>query len=348
MRIALVASACSPVRPDHAGSVEQLVWLLAREMTRLGHEVTVFGCAGAACAGRFVATLPGPHGADGSPDDWMLCEWTNLSRAVAESDQFDMIHSHVYLWGVPLQQLARCPMLHTQHILPYDDDAAMWRLHPGTHVTALSHYQWSSFSDLHPIGIVPHGVAVEQFDFSPEPDDYLCYLGRFVADKGPLDAIALAKSAGLRLLMAGPRNDFFDQQIAPHVDGRQIAYVGAVDAAQRGKLLGGARALLYPLREPEPFGLVQVEAMMCGTPVVATHIGAIPEIVDEDITGCTADRIDRLDDALRRALALDRRTVRAVAERRFSGRRMAEQYLQIYQSIATSTDNMERENVRCR
>lgn len=335
MRIGLIATTCSPVRPNHAGSVEQLVWLLSREMTALGHEVTVFGCSDAEseCECAFVETLPGPHGANGSPDDWMLCEWKSLAAAVARSEDFDVLHSNVYLWGVPLAQLSACPMLHTQHTVPYDDDATMWRMHPKSYISALSRFQWSEFPDLQPAGIVPHGIAIDQFEFNAEPEDYVCYLGRFIEAKGPREAIELARQAGIPIVLAGPQNEYFDQAIAPLVDGKNVIYRGAVDAAGRTQLLSGARALLYPLLSPEPFGLVQVEAMMCGTPVVAPRIGAIPEIVEDGITGVTAKPGESLLPSLLSALCLSRQEIRRRAVERFSANAMARGYLELYKTM---------------
>jgi glycosyltransferase involved in cell wall biosynthesis len=335
MRIAQIATLSTPVRPDHAGSVELLVWLLSRELSRMGHEVTVFGCAGAQTDCEFIQTMPGSYGENGCPDDWNLCEWINLSTAISHSEKFDVVHSHVYTWGIPLGRVSRAPMLHTLHILPYDDDAATWRLNPRANVTALSKFQWAEFPDRQPLAIVPHGIDPDQFTFCESPGDYLVYLGRLIENKGPLEAIKVAKEVGMKLLLAGPRSDYFDRQIAPHMDGDQIQFIGPVDAAQRSSILGNARALLYPLREPEPFGLVQVEAMMCGTPVVATNLGAIPEIVEPGVTGEIADSIDEMTDAVHRAIRLDRAAIRKSAEARFGVRRMAEDYLRLYQQIAS-------------
>jgi glycosyltransferase involved in cell wall biosynthesis len=333
MRIGLISTACTPVRRDHAGSVESLVWLLAKLYVEHGHDVTVFACAGSACDGRLVATLPGPHGADGSPDDWQMCEWISLSRAAAMSDELDVLHSHVYLWGVPLAAMARCPMVHTQHILPYDDDAQMWRLHGGAHVTALSAVQWSAYEDLKPVAIVPHGVEPDQFEFGATPGEQVCYLGRFTPGKNALAAIELARRSDRRIVLAGPENEYFQQIIAPHVDGDRVRYIGAVDARGRSELLRSSAALIYPLCEPEPFGLVQVEAMLCGTPVVAPRIGAVPEIVDDGITGALSDSVEELDAALAQAVQLDRLRVRETGLARFSADRMARDYLAVYSRL---------------
>jgi glycosyltransferase involved in cell wall biosynthesis len=330
MRVAQLSTVGTPVRREGADSVESLVWLLGRELTALGHEVTTFAVAGSDVCGELVATLPGPYGRAGSPDDWHLCEWINLCGAVEQSGRFDVLHSHAYLWGLPLQGLSRAPMVHTLHVSPYEEEARLWSLYPEAAVTALSAAQWSEFPQFRPVAVIPHGVDTEQFTFRAESEDYVCFLGRFIPGKGPLAAIAAAREIGVRLLLAGPRNDYFREHVEPLVDGRSVEYVGPVSGAGRDRLLGGARALLYPVQAPEPFGLVQVEAMMCGTPVVATALGAVPEIIDEGVTGHTAASADEFVRQVPRAFGLDRRRVRARAEERFSARRMAEEYAALY------------------
>jgi glycosyltransferase involved in cell wall biosynthesis len=333
MRIAQIATLATPVRQERSDSIEHLVWLLSRELTRMGHEVTVFAAAGSEVCGKLIATLPGPYGTNGAPDDWQLCEWINLCRAVEQSDRFDVLHSHAYLWGLPLSRLARAPMVHTLHIHPYEDEARLRSLIPDARVTAISDYQWWAFPELKPAAMIHHGVDPEQFPFQARPKDYVCYLGRFIPGKGPLEAITVARALGLRLLLAGPCNEYFREVVEPLVDGRSVEYLGYVSGEERSQLLGGARTLLYPLEAPEPFGLVMVEAMMCGTPVAATAIGAVPEVVDDGITGFTASDADSLIPLMPRVLALDRQRVRQRAEQRFSAHRMARQYADLYTRI---------------
>jgi glycosyltransferase involved in cell wall biosynthesis len=333
MRVGLVSTLATRVRPRGSGSVEGLVWLLSRELTAMGHEVTVFAAAGSEPCGELVAALPGPYGADGSPDDWLTCEWVNLCRAVAESGRLDVLHSHAYLYGLPLEPLSRAPMLHTTHVSPGDDAARLWGTRPGACVTAISRAQWAAFPQLRPAAVVHHGVDAGQFTFRPESEDYVCFLGRFTPEKGPLTAVAAARELGLRLLLAGPRSDYFSRRVEPLVDGRTVEYVGPVAGRTRDRLLGGARALLYPIRQPEPFGLVPVEAMMCGTPVAAVRIGAVPEIVEEGVTACCAESAAEFTQAVRGALNLDRRRVRAAAEVRFSASRMAREYARLYEQV---------------
>jgi glycosyltransferase involved in cell wall biosynthesis len=207
-------------------------------------------------------------------------------------------------------------------------------LYPDECVTAISRFQWAAYAEqFGPTAVVHHGLDASRFTFRAAPEDYLCYLGRFVPGKGVLHAVAASKRAGLPLLLAGPENDYYRTHVAPHVDGRAVRYVGFIGASARDALLGGARALLYPIETPEPFGLVMPEAMMCGTPVVATRCGVVPEIVDIGVTGSLADAVEELPDRIVEAAALDRRRVRDVAAERFSAAKMAAGYLAVYESL---------------
>lgn len=331
LRIALVPTVATPVRRVGSASVESVVWLLARELTALGHAVTVFGTAGSEVHGELVATVPGPYGRAGAPEDWNLSEWINLSRALQESGRFDVLHAHAYLWGIPLEPLSRVPMVHTLHVMPGPDQAMLLRTHPNAWVTALSHAQWALFPDVAPRIVVPSAVDESAFTFQPSPGDYALFLGRFIPQKGALRAIAAARALALPLRMAAPMSRYYREAIEPHVDGRTVIYEGEVAGAERDALLGGARVLLYPLAAPEPFGLVQVEAMRCGTPVAAMAIGASPEIVEEGLTGACAADDAAFEDAVTRCLALDRRVVHDRAVARFSARQMALDYVGVYE-----------------
>jgi len=333
MRIAQISTMATIVGPTHSGSIEAGVWLLARELTRMGHDVTVLAAAGSHVDGKLVATLPGPYARDGSPDDWHLCEWINLCRAVEESGNFDVLHSHAYLWGLPLEPLSQAPMLHTLHILPSQSEAQLRMMWPQARITSISHYQWSAFPELPPAPVVYHAVDPEQFPLQEQPGDYVVFLGRFTPGKGPVAAIEAARSVGMRLLLAGPENDYYREKVRPFVDGTSVEYIGSVTGTARAELLGGARALLYPVSEPEPFGLVMPEAMMCGTPVAATNLGAVPEIVDEGVTGYIAASPTDLPQQIERAISLDRRLVRQRAEERFSGERLASEYVALYEKM---------------
>jgi glycosyltransferase involved in cell wall biosynthesis len=321
------------VRQTGIGSVEGLVWALSHELVKAGHEVTVFATADSEVCGELVAALPGSYGKKGSPDNWMTCEIINLCEAIKRSARFDVLHSHSYLFGLALQGLARAPMINTMHVAGDSENASLWRRSPNSCVTAISKYQWSAFPDLKPASVIYHGVDPSHFTFRSRPEDYVCFLGRFISGKGPLLAVKAARSLGLRLVLAGPRNGYYAKHIAPLVDGCSVEYVGVVAGADKDKLLGGAKALLYPLQNPEPFGMVMIEAMLCGTPVAAIGLGAVSEVIDEGLTGYYAESAQDLPQAILRALALDRSRVRERAMVRFKSERMASEYARVYTKL---------------
>jgi len=334
MQIAQVATLSAPVRRGTDASVESLIWLLTRELAKLGHKVTVFGVAGSEVDGEVVVTAPGPYARDGALEDWHLCEWVNLCKAVEQSGRFDVIHTHAYLWGIPLQPLSRAPLVHTIHIVPDDDSAKLWAAAPHSCVTAISQHQWSAFPDLNPSAVIPHGVDISEFTFREEPDDYVLYLGRFVSGKGPLLAIETARNLGLRLVLAGPSNPYFRERVQPLVDGKNVQYVGFVAGKERDRLLGGARALMYPIQYPEAFGLVLVEAMLCGTPIAAMRLGAVPEIVEEGVSGFTAATREEFSSVVTKCFSLNRRRIEGQARERFSIEKMAREYASLYKKVA--------------
>lgn len=335
MRVALVSTLSAPVRQDSHGSVESLIHLLARELKQIGHDVTVFACEGSEVDGNLVTTLPGPYATAGSLADWSLCEWINLCRAVEHAEDFDVIHTHAYLWGIPLQRICRTPMLHTMHIVPHDDHAQLWSMSGHAWVTAITRRQWSQFPQVKPVAVVPHGVDPHQFSYNPIAGDYLCFIGRFTDAKGPLQAISIAKALGTKIILAGPINDYFLEHVKPLVDDVSVVYVGWAGMEARSELLGGAQVMLYPISYPEAFGLVLVEAMLCGTPVAAIRLGAVTEIVDEGITGYCADDPAGLTDAVLLARGLDRFRVRQQAKARFSPQKMARGYARVYEQMVS-------------
>ena len=336
VRIAQISTLCTPVRRDRCGSVESLVWLLSRELIRLGHEVTVFATADSEPPGELVGTLPGPYGQAGSPGDWQLCEWINLCRAVEQSARFDVLHSHGYLLGLPLQGLSRSPLIHTYHVQPAMDQANAWRLAGSPWVTALSHFQWSAFPALQPAAVIHHGVDPEQFTLNAIPDDYVCYLGRFMPEKGPLAAIEAARAMGVRLLLAGPPNPYFHQHIEPLIDGRSVEYVGYVTGTERNHLLGHARAFAPPsCRNRNRSDWSVPEALMCGTQVVTTPLGAVAEAAS--IKGSQATSRGHSEEFVQQILQElfvgPMPDSKGCPSRGSPARRMAQQYSQLFENV---------------
>ena len=182
MRIAQISTVETPVLREGGDSIEHMVWVLTNELTKLGHDVTVFAAAGSEVNGKLVATLPGPLGQNGAPLDWRFCEVLNLTRALERSGEFDVLHSHAYLWGVPFEKLSRSPIVHTLHVTPYDDVKPLLTLRPSSTITAISHCQWSELPWMKPFAVVHHGVETGMFTLREKPEDFLCYLGRFIPD----------------------------------------------------------------------------------------------------------------------------------------------------------------------
>jgi glycosyltransferase involved in cell wall biosynthesis len=257
----------------------------------------------------------------------------NLCAAAEKANEFDVLHSHAYLYGLPLTRIVGKPFVHTHHISVEPDNYQFASRYTESYITALSSYQWEQYPDIPLLAVIHHGLDPSSLTFQQKPLDYLCFIGRFISSKGPHLAIELAHKVGIPLRMAGEPTEYFKFKIEPLVDGNFIQYVGPVYGDSKSQLLGGARALVYPLEWPEPFGLVMIEAMMCGTPVAALDIGTVPEIVDYGITGYYAKDLDELVTLIPQVLRLDRNLIRKRAEHRFSAYRMAKEYANAYGRI---------------
>jgi glycosyltransferase involved in cell wall biosynthesis len=239
-------------------------------------------------------------------------------------------------------RMSPTPIVQTLHHSPTASEVALWSAYPEAPFVAVSKAQARLLAGLNVVGIVHHAVDGSAFGFRPHPEDYLLFLGRFTEGKGVLQAIEVARRTGMRLILAAAENEYYRDVVAPHVDQRRIVYVGEVEHASKVTLLGGARALLYPVQAGEPFGLVLAEAMACGTPVAALDRGAVREIVDEGITGAVFDSLDALVAGLPAVLALDRGHVRARAVERFSPDRMVDAYVAVYSQLIAARRRAER------
>ncbi len=349
LRVALIPPLWARVAPATQGGVEYIVYLLAEELVRRGHQVTVFTSSDSPTTARVEA----------------LCEWNmieamergraweyeyyescNIAEALRASDSFDIIHSHVGCYAIPFGVLSPTPVLHTLHN-PITPDA-IWLLerYQNAAVTAVSRQQIAGVPEQRRCGIrvVNNGCDFDSYEFSPSPGKYLAFLGRMGAGKSPLDAIRIANEAGMPIVLAGQPLDeeervYFTEEIEPLIDGHNVVYIGQADHQQKCALLRDAAALLFPIQAEEAFGLVMIEAMACGTPVIAFQRSSVEEVVDFGKTGFYADSMRALSSFVPRALALDRRIVREHAKERFGHARMVDEYLQAYEVLLNAAWN---------
>ncbi|MFL5822335.1 MAG: glycosyltransferase family 4 protein [Solirubrobacteraceae bacterium] len=332
LRIAQVAPVAAPVSIDTGQSIEQHLYLLTEELVRRGHEVTLFATADSTTSAALHSVYSRGYHDDPDLWDWQLHETMNAAAAFERADEFDLIHCHCYQFALPFTRLVGATVLHSDHVPGGPDVAAAYRRYPEVHLVAPSLSHSRQMTGLAP-AVIHHGIDVDAFPFSASAGDYLLFLGRMEWDKGPVAAIKAARAVGLPLVLAGPPSDYFTREVAPLVDGVSVRFVGAVNRERRNELLAGAAALLFPIQWPEPFGLVMVESMACGTPVAATSEGAVPEVIDPGVTGSLAVDTKSLPAAIRSCLTLDRRHIREVAERRFHYCRMVDDYEALYARI---------------
>lgn len=336
LRIAQIAPVGTATRRGVGESVEQLVALLCDELVTRGHDVTLFATGDSHTTAKLRHYFG--HGYEHDPElwDWQFTEYMHVGHAYAQADHFDVIHCHSYHFGLPFARFATTPNVHTHHVHMEPGVIAAYRRLPEVQLVAVSEYHARGYAGCPNVELIPHGIETAAFPFGERGGDYLLFLGRMIGDKGPAQAVEIARRTGMRLVLAGPAEDGFDDAVAPHIDGRAVTYVGRVDSPERDRLLAGAAALLYPLLYPEPFGLVPVEAMACGTPVLATAIGAVPEIVEPGVTGYLAPSWEGLAQLVPRALQLDRHRIRERAVERFDFRRMVDQHEDLYRSLVAA------------
>jgi len=318
MRIAQIAPLAEAVPPKLYGGTERVVYWLTEELVEMGHEVTLFASGDSVTSANLEPISPKALRLDRNSPDPMLVYAAMLARVAELSDHFDVVHAHIDWIHIPLLRSLGVPFVTTLH----------GRLdHPA----------------------LPKNLLTPNY----EPKGYLAFLGRITPDKGPETAIQLARAAGLPLKIAAKivrsERRYFTQRIEPLLDGTDVEFVGEIDEAHKAEFLGNAAALLFPIDWPEPFGLVMIEAMACGTPVVAFRCGSVPEVIDDGITGYAVEP-DYGVNAISRAVRLNRKRVRQRFEERFTGRRMAQDYVGIYDNILNTSHRFEgqHESNTCR
>jgi glycosyltransferase involved in cell wall biosynthesis len=343
MHIAQIAPLAEAVPPKLYGGTERVVANLCDALVQLGHEVTLFAAADARTDAKLIPVRDRSIRLDPAPlKSDVAAHLTMLHEVRRRAWQFDMLHFHIDLLHFPVFEHQAHRTVTTLHgRLDLTDLEAAYRHWPQFGLVSISDHQRTPMPFINWLATIPHGLPMQTFVFRARPQPgYLAFLGRISPEKRPDVAISIARRAGIPLKIAAKVDavdrEYFDTRIAPLLDHPLIDYIGEIGEDQKSEFLGNARALLFPIDWPEPFGLVMIEAMACGTPVIAWNCGSVPEVIDHGVTGYIVDSEEEALAALGNIGQIDRRTVRAVFERRFAARTMARSYVDLYARMLDS------------
>ena len=338
MRIAQVAPLAESVPPQLYGGTERVVSWLTEELVRRGHEVTLFASADSRTSARLIAACPRAIRLDESLPDAGALYAVQLSQVFERASEFDIIHCHIDPLAFPFAKLVRTPLVHTLHgRLDLPGLVPLFRHFHDAALVSISDAQREPLTDLDWRATVYHGLPLRDMSVGDGRGGYLAFLSRISPEKRPDLAIDVARRVGLPLRIAAKIDEqdreYFERDIAPLLADPLVEFVGELGDEDKGAFLGDALGLLFPIDWPEPFGLVMIEAMACGTPVVARPCGSVPEVIEDGHTGCLGDTVEELAHAVKRLDRIDRRACRASVERRFSVTSMADGYEAVYRAL---------------
>jgi glycosyltransferase involved in cell wall biosynthesis len=338
MRIAQVAPLYESVPPKLYGGTERVVSWLTEELVRLGHDVTLFASGDSLTTARLIPACKKALRLDSSCVDRLAHHVILLDQVFSEKENFDLIHFHVDYLHFPFsrrQQIAHVTTLHGRLDLP--DLVPLYRLFRDIPVISISDAQRKPLPWVNWQGTVHHGLPRESFSLGGGKGGYLAFLGRTSPEKGLDQAIEIAKRAEMPLKIAAKIDrvdvEYFETVIKPLLDHPLIEFIGEIGYPEKNVFLGNAAGLLFPINWREPFGLVMIEAMACGTPVIAYPLGSVPEVMQERVTGFIVPDLERAVKAVKRLGEIDRRKCRRYFEQHFNAERMAQDYLNIYQRL---------------
>jgi glycosyltransferase involved in cell wall biosynthesis len=352
MRIAQVAPLAESVPPSLYGGTERVIHWLTEELIQQGHEVTLFGTGDSQTNAKLIPVWPRALRLGRPRSDPVVAAATALEILSLHAHEFDIIHSHGDWCYLPLLTRLGVPFVTTLHgrldIVGVPELTSMISQAP---FVSISNDQRSPLPNANWAATIYHGLPPDWLRPSIGPGQYLAFLGRLAPEKGPEPAIRIARAANMQLRIAAkiPRGErgYFTERLQPMIDGNQTRLIGEVNDASKQKFLGSAAALLFPIDWPEPFGLVMIEAMACGTPVIAFRRGSVPEVIEHGVSGFIVEDEAEAIQAVQRLSELDRRKVRASFERRFSASEMAGKYINCYKKVAAEVrpDHTTRTNV---
>jgi glycosyltransferase involved in cell wall biosynthesis len=347
MRIAQVAPLYESVPPRLYGGTERIVHYLTEELVRRGHEVTLYASGDSVTRARLRAIYPEALRLNPPTQDPIVYHVMQLGVVLAEAAEYDVIHAHTDFRALPLARFCPTPIISTNHNrLDSPESINLSRAYPDAFLTSLSQSHrrplpWANF-----VGTIHNAVPVERFEFSHLSGQYLAFLGRLSPEKGPAEAIAVAKRAGIPLKIAAKINDsereYYESVLRPQMDHPHIEFLGELNQQEKVRFLADACALLFPVNWPEPFGLAMIESMACGTPVLAFPHGAVPEVMSDGVTGYMCRDEDEMAARCIDVVELDRLACRNHVETNFSIERMADGYEEAYRRAIAQSRNSAR------
>ena len=336
LRVAVLAPISWRVPPRHYGPWEQFASLLTEGLVDRGVDVTLFASGDSKTAGKLASVIPRGYSED--PDaDPKVSECLHIAHAFERAGEFDLIHNSFDFLPLTYSGLVETPLLTTIHGFSSPRILAVYERYNATCAyVAISDSDRAAGLDY--LATIHHGIDTDAFALHPAPGRYLLYFGRIHPDKGTVEAIDVAAQCELPLVVAGIVQDerYFEEQVAPRIDGDRVRFVGAVGPDERSELLGGAHALLHLISFDEPFGYSVVEAMACGTPVIAIDRGSMPELIVDGTTGFLVEDVAGAVATVAAAAALDRKAIRAHAVERFGVGRMVDAYVEVYETLLRS------------
>jgi glycosyltransferase involved in cell wall biosynthesis len=343
MRIAQVSPLFEAVPPKLYGGTERVVYSLTEELVEMGHDVTLFASGDSITSARLAPMREQALRLDPTVKDWVACYYRMVELIYRQKDEFDVIHFHIDYFPLALFSRQNVPYLTTIHgRLDIPEFVETYSTFAASPFVSISNSQRRPVPNLNWVRTVLHGMPADILTPQPVKQEYAAFLGRISPEKGVDRAIAIAMKAGMKLKIAAKVDnadkEYYDAKIKPMIVGNpDIEFIGEINDAQKPAFLSGAHALVFPIDWPEPFGLVMIEAMACGTPVIAFNCGSVPEVMDDGLTGFIVDNVDQAVKALGKVDTLDRAKVRATFDRRWTARRMAEDYVDVYQSLAVKS-----------
>lgn len=341
MKIAQVSPVFERVPPKAYGGTERVISYLTEELVRQGHEVTLFASGDSITAARLVPAIPESTRLDPQRQEWMIYLTMMLDRVRAMATEFDVIHFHTDYLHFPLTRTLPVPHVTTMHgRLDLPHLVPLYRHFDDIPLISISRSQRGPLPWVKWVDTVYHGLPTDLYAFHAKPGEYFAFVGRISPEKRVDRAIEIAVRCGVPLKIAAKIDiadqTYFKECIEKLFRHPLIEYIGEIGENDKRELLGGARALLFPIDWPEPFGLVLIEAFACGTPVIAYRHGSVPEIVEEGVTGFMVTNQEEALQAAQKIEDIDRARCRRTFEQRFAAQRMAENYLQVYQKIGNA------------